>query len=265
MKNSPYLQQLDIMTQVTRKAGEIAREFQAKGFKQLDMKEKGDPFLTEADIAIDTHLKTSLMKAFPDYGWYSEETKPTEECLTKEFCFVVDPIDGTRDFVERNGEFSISVGLIHNGKPVVGIVYAPMKDRFISGAKGTGVMLNGEVQPAIAEKNVAGSEVVVSRSETRAGLWAPFEDKLNIGVVGSAAHKIALVAIGMADANPSLKPKNLWDICAGQFLVEEAGGHFVQLNGEEIEYTDINYRLKNYVAGPSKAYNTELMQILNSK
>ena len=263
MKNSLYTQQLDVMTQVTRTAGDIARNFQEKGFKQLDMKAKGDPFLTEADIAIDTHLKTSLMKAFPNYGWYSEETKPTEECLSKEFCFVVDPIDGTRDFVERNGEFSISVGLIHQGKPVAGIVYAPMKNRFVSGAKGTGVMLNGEVQPKLTEKPLEGSAVVVSRSETRAGLWTPFEDKLSIQVSGSAAHKIALVAIGMADANPSLKPKNLWDICAGQFLVEEAGGHFVQLNGQEIEYSDINYRLENYVAGPSEAYNTALMNVLN--
>ena len=251
------------MTKITREAGEIAREFQAKGFKQLDMKTKGDPFLTEADIAIDTHLKTSLMAAFPEYGWYSEETKPTEESLTKEFCFVVDPIDGTREFVERNGEFSISVGLIHHGQPVAGIVYAPMRDHFISGAKGTGVMLNGEATKAWQPKDVTESDIIISRSETRAGLWAPFADELKTRVVGSAAYKIALAAAGIADANASLKPKNLWDVCAGHFLIEEAGGQFVQLTGEPIEYADINYRLKNYIAGPSADYNQKLMAILN--
>lgn len=264
MKNSIYTHQLAAMTKATHEAGEIAKEFQAKGFKQLDMKTKGDPFLTEADIALDTHLKTELMKAFPDYGWYSEETPPTDDCLTKEFCWVVDPIDGTREFVERTKEFSISVGLIHQGKPVAGIVYAPMLNHFISGAKGTGVLLNGEQVAPWAEKPVEASDIIISRSETRAGLWEPFDGKLKTRVVGSAAYKIALAAAGLADATASLKPKNLWDICAGQFLVEEAGGHFVQLTGEEIDYTDVSFRLKNFAAGPNKAYVQGLVQLLTA-
>ena len=247
------------MLEATKAAGAIAKSFQEKGFKQLEMKDKGDPFLTEADIAIDTHLRETLTKAFPEYGWYSEETPPTENPLEKEFCFVVDPIDGTRDFVERNGEFSISVGLIHKGKPVVGFVYAPMKDRMISGAQGTGVLLNGEVVKPSASAELKNADVIVSRSETRKGLWTPYENSFKTRVVGSAAHKIAAVAAGLADANPSLRPKNLWDVCAGHFLILEAGGQFTQLDGSDIEYADVNFRLNNYLATSQESIHQALL------
>lgn len=258
MKQTPYQKQLDAMTLATEQAGEIAKEFQAKGFKQLDMKTKGDPFLTEADIAVDTHLKTTLMAAFPEYGWYSEETPPTDGCLKKEFCWVVDPIDGTREFIDRNGEFSISVGLVHRGKPIAGVVYAPMRDHFISGAKGTGVRVNGLAIKPWAAKPVDESDILISRSETNAGLWQPYADVLKTRVVGSAAYKIALAAAGFADATASLKPKNLWDVCAGHFLIEEAGGHFMQLDGSSIEYHQTDFRLSNFVAAPTKGYATQL-------
>ncbi len=262
MNTSQYQTQLDAIIIATKEAGEIARNFQEKGFKQLDDKTKGDPFLTEADLAIDKHLKQELMGKFPSYGWLSEESTPDDDCLEKEFCWIVDPIDGTREFVTGNGEFVVSVGLVRNGLPIAGAIYAPMKEHFIYGAKGTGVFLNGKKVVRPADKPLSESEIIISRSESAAGIWGKHQETLKTRVVGSVAYKIGLVAAGLADITASLKPKNLWDVCAGHMLVEELGYVFKDISGEDIVYKDINKQLTGLVACSSICSLEQLCQQL---
>ena len=231
-----YRPQLETIRSAITAAGEIARRFQTEGFEQLADKTKGDPFLTEADLAIDSYLQQTLLAAYPDYGWFSEETPPQDNPLAKEFCWVVDPIDGTREFVAMNGEFVISIGLVHHGKAVLGGIYAPMKNQLILGGVGCPVTLNGDHIPPAQPKPLAEIVCGISRSETAAGLWAPYQGVIPLQEIGSVAYKLGLVAIGEIDMTISLRPKNLWDVCAGHALIEASGGVFEDLDGSTVSY-----------------------------
>ncbi|MBI1364278.1 MAG: 3'(2'),5'-bisphosphate nucleotidase CysQ [Proteobacteria bacterium] len=258
------VQDLELMVQAAEKAGEIAYKFQTEGFKRLEDKASGDPFLTEADLAIDACLRELLTAARPDYGWLSEETEKDDSYLTRARSFVVDPIDGTRDFVEGTHEFAISIGLIEDGKAVAGVIYNPMKKHLISGAVGKGVFMNGQGVRQRGVEDVHDMDVLISVSETRKGLWAPYQGQLALRSVGSVAYKLGLVAAGMADATASLVGKSFWDICAGDALCRAAGLKMTDLSGRMIRYNTEGLRVDGIIAAPEQLH-TGLLTVLNKK
>jgi myo-inositol-1(or 4)-monophosphatase len=253
---------LALMVAAAEKAGEIARTFQTEGFERLEDKSSGDPFLTEADLAIDKALRESLTAARPDYGWLSEETENDDSHLHAKRSFVVDPIDGTREFVERTGEFAISIGLIEDGKPVAGVIYNPMKPHMISGCVGTGVFLNGEKIKSAQTVTLKEADIIVSRSETRRGQWKPFKDTITTRDVGSVAYKLGLVAAGLADATASVQGKSYWDICAGHALCLAAGKVFTDLSGNDVMYKTKDVRVNGLVATQSGLHK-DLLNVLS--
>lgn len=187
-----------------------------------EKKAGGDP-VTEADLAVDRILKEMLHR--PGEGWLSEETVDNPDRLDKERVWIVDPIDGTREFVEGIPEWCISVGLVVNGRPVAGGILNPQAGQLFLGTIEGGVTLNGTPARVTEKTTLAGARVLASRSEIRKGLWkslesAPFE----IVPCGSIAYKLAQVAAGLADATISLAPKNEWDVAAGAALVTAGGG-----------------------------------------
>jgi myo-inositol-1(or 4)-monophosphatase len=237
-----------------REAGAIARRYQSEGF-QTFTKTKGDPFLTEADTAIDTYLRTTLLAARPEYGWLSEETEDDNSRLAKTKCWVVDPIDGTRDFVERTGNFAVSAALVDAGAPVAAVVYNPMKEHLVSASKGDGLFLNGAKVAAKAVPSFLDAECLVSVTETRKGKWAALDSRVRTRPVGSVAYKLALVAAGLSDMTASLAEKNLWDICAGHLLCEEAGCIFTDLSGRSVRYDAGYLRVNGVIAAPPALYD----------
>lgn len=257
-----YQQQLAVLTAATKKAGAVARAFQEKGFERFEDKAQGDPFLTEADLAIDAYLRKTLSEAFPAYGWLSEETQTDAASLQNEFCWVVDPIDGTCGFIDGQSSFSISVGLVHQGAPVAGAVYAPMEDMLITGAQGEGVLLNG-VQVHAPPLVPAKRSVLVSVGEAKKGLWALHQEAFDLKPVGSIAYKIALVAAGKACGVVSLRPKSLHDVCAGHSLILAAGGTFQDLSGRNVAYKDPYHLLTGLVASRSTSFFGEISEYLH--
>ena len=138
--------------------------------------------------------------------------------------WVVDPLDGTREFVEGIPEWCVSVGLVEDGEPwPAGIATRPPA-RMILGA-GPGVTLNGRPARVSGRRELAGAMVLASRSEVRRGEWEGYRDEpFTIRPMGSVAYKLALVAAGLADATWTLAPKHEWDVAAGVALVLAAGG-----------------------------------------
>ena len=201
---------------------------------EYEIKDKGyhNP-VTTADYAADTHLKEVLTKARPDYGWLSEETVDSSDRLDKDRVWVVDPLDGTKEFVEGVPHFVVSVALVENGEPVVGVLFNPVtKETFIA-AKGEGAFLNDEP--------IGDMVILNSRSETRRGLWSLYDGTFGeLRSVGSVAYKLGLTAAGKADIFASLRPKNEWDICAGNCIINEAGGKLIDLNNEQRLYNQKN-------------------------
>ena len=203
-----------------------------------EIKDKGyhNP-VTTADNAADTRLKEILMVARPNYGWLSEETVDSPERLTKDRVWIVDPLDGTKEFIEGVPHFVVSVALVENGNPIVGVLYNPVTAETFTAAKGEGAELNGEEIQCATKDNVGNMVILNSRSETRRGLWTPYDGTFGeLRAIGSVAYKLGLTAAGQADIFASLRPKNEWDICAGNCIINEAGGKLIDLKGNRVVF-----------------------------
>jgi myo-inositol-1(or 4)-monophosphatase len=181
-----------------------------------------DP-VTEADLACDRALRDVLLE--PDEGWLSEETADDRDRLNKKRVWVVDPLDGTKEFVAGIPEWCVSVGLVEDGAAVAGGILNPAAGFIALGAEGLGCTLNGELVAHASTAGLDEARVLASRTEVDRGQWqhwgrAPFV----VQPMGSVAYKMARVACGLADATWTLVPKHEWDVAAGTALVIAAGG-----------------------------------------
>ena len=193
--------------------------------------------VTTADHVADSRLKEILTSVKPNYGWLSEETVDSPARLTKERAWVVDPLDGTKEFIEGVPHFVVSIGLVENGTPIVGVLYNPVTGETFSAAQGEGAHLNGKPIRCVTKNNVRDMVILNSRSETRRGLWQPFNGAFGeLRAIGSVAYKLGLTAAGKADIFASLRPKNEWDICAGNCIINEAGGKLIDLKGNHVSF-----------------------------
>ncbi len=224
MPNSSYssfLERIHSAIEATRPVfgrftpGEIHAEYKA-----------GHDPVTEADRALDTVLRNHLLR--PDEGWLSEESADDSSRLSREWVWVVDPLDGTREFVAGIPEFCVSIAMIHNGQPVAGGVFNPATDEVFLGTADSGLTYNGNPAKASKRSTLEGATVLASRSETKRGEWQTFQTApFKIQPMGSVAYKLARVSAGLADITFTLVPKHEWDIAAGAALVTSGGG-FVQ-------------------------------------
>lgn len=194
----------------------------------------GDDPLTIADATADRVIRECLRTAFPADGWLSEEDDPWPGTDTRRV-WVVDPLDGTREFVQNIPEFAVSIALTTDGRPTVAVVYNPIRDLLVSATRGGGVTVDARPAAVSGTVDLATAAVLASRSEVRRGQWSPYEAHCRVTPTGSIAYKLALVAIGEADATISLAPKHGWDVCAGVLLVEEAGGKVSLLDGSALD------------------------------
>src|SRR6202034_2990497 len=191
-----------------------------------------DP-VTEADRAVDAVLRQNLLR--DGEGWLSEETVDDLSRLDKSRVWVVDPLDGTREFVEGIPEFCVSIGYVENGRPVAGGIYNPATGETFLGSIASGVTYNGNPSQASQRKNLDGALVLASRSEVKRGDWKSFDNAaFTIRPMGSVAYKLALVSAGLADITFTLTPKNEWDVVAGAALVRSAGGFVSTLEKTEL-------------------------------
>jgi myo-inositol-1(or 4)-monophosphatase len=199
------------------------------GAIEAEYKVGHDP-VTEADRALDAVLRQELLRE--GEGWLSEESVDDPVRLERSRVWVVDPLDGTREFVKGIPEFCVSIGFVEDGRPVAGGIYNPATDETFLGSIESGVSYNGKPALPSQRQNLDGALVLASRSEVKRGEWKPFENSsLNIRPMGSVAYKLALVSVGLADATFTLTPKNEWDVVAGAALVQSAGG-FVSTLGK---------------------------------
>jgi myo-inositol-1(or 4)-monophosphatase len=192
------------------------------GAIQTEYKVGHDP-VTEADRALDAVLRKELLRN--GEGWLSEESVDDPLRLQCSRVWVVDPLDGTREFVQGIPEFCVSIGFVEDGCPVAGGIYNPATDETFLGSIGSGVTYNGKPSQPSQRKSMDGALVLASRSEVKRGEWKPFENAaFKIRPMGSVAYKLALVSAGLADVTFTLTPKNEWDVVAGEVLVQSAGG-----------------------------------------
>lgn len=219
---------------ITRAAGAAIMDYYQSDFSVRD--KMPDNPVTDADYAADRLLRERLLALLPEAGWLSEETADNAKRLEKEVVWVVDPLDGTKEFVMGIPEFTVSVALVKEGQPVLGIIFNPVTGELYAAERGKGMTFNGEEATTSGRAAFAGAVVDASRSEVKRGEFEPFASQVDVNVMGSIAYKLARVAAGQADATWSRGPKNEWDICAGALLVQEAGGRCVDLDDEAFTF-----------------------------
>ena len=181
----------------------------------------GRNVVTEADRELSDVLRKALLR--PGEGWLSEEDSDDSSRLSQEVVWIVDPLDGTREFVDGIPEWCVSIGLAIAGTVVAGGILNPATgERFVGGLN-SGVTYNGRRVEPTRKSNLAGAVVLASRQEYKRGEWARFEGRgFSVRATGSVAYKLALVAAGLADATWTLSPKHEWDVAAGVALANSA-------------------------------------------
>ena len=256
--------ELKLAIDAAKKAGAIIMNYYKADYEIRD-KSYHNP-VTTADHAADSCLKKLLMEARPEYGWLSEETVDSPDRLSKERVWVVDPLDGTKEFIEVVPNFVVSVALVENGFPIVGVLFNPVTKEIFTAASDEGAHLNGEIIHCVTKEDVCDMVILNSRSETRRGLWAPYGDTFGeLRAIGSVAYKLGITAAGKADIFASLRPKNEWDICAGNCIINEAGGKLIDLNGNQRKYNQAKTLIEpGLIAGELGAVD-KTFQVLKSK
>lgn len=202
--------------------------------KSCPWKQAGVEFKSGDDpvTLADRELNELLLSALPQSGdgWLSEETADDPARLQAKRVWIVDPLDGTREFVQAIPEWCISVALVEDGIAVAGGIANPLTNELILGSLENGITVNGV--PGPVKRDSSDRVVLASRSEVKRGEWsgaakAPFA----LTPMGSVAYKMARVAAGLADATWTFVPKHEWDVAAGAVLVAASGGEVMTLDG----------------------------------
>jgi len=221
MQSKSYSQILERIQAALEASRSVFARFTA-GDIEAEYKAGHDP-VTEADRALDAVLHKELLRE--GEGWLSEESVDDPVRLERSRVWVVDPLDGTREFVQGIPEFCVSIGFVENGRPVAGGICNPATNEVFLGSIESGITYNGKPAQPSQRRSLEGALVLASRSEVKRGEWKALENSpIKIRPMGSVAYKLALVATGRADVTFTLTPKNEWDVVAGAALVQAAGG-----------------------------------------
>ena len=216
---------------------------------RLDVSLKDDLSpVTRADREADGILKTRLTR-LRHSAWLSEETADSSARLGAPSIWIVDPLDGTKEFIKGIPEYCSAVALVEEGRPVLGVVHNPVTLETYWAVRGAGAFLNGE--PISVRE---GNRMLASRSEIPRGEFEPFAGGWEVVATGSIEYKLALVAAGKGAATLSRGPKHEWDVCAGALIVEEAGGLATDVLGGTLAYNQAFPKVKGILAGAPEAH-----------
>ena len=214
---------LPLLIEAAREAGRIATRYAGPGARRWDKPEGAGP-VTEADLAVNAMLERTLLAARPGYGWLSEETEDNPARLSHERVFIVDPIDGTRSFVEGSSTWAHALAVAEHGRVIAAVVYLPRRDMLFSAVLGQGAFLNGAPIAATRQTALEAAEILAARPHLNALHWrggrAPHFSR---AYRPSLAYRMALVAQGRFDGMLTLRPSWEWDIAAGDLILREAG------------------------------------------
>ncbi|HLH76337.1 MAG TPA: 3'(2'),5'-bisphosphate nucleotidase CysQ [Candidatus Binataceae bacterium] len=242
-------------------AGRIIRDYFGGEAFTVGSKGKQGP-VTSADLEADAAVKSILGEAFPADAWLSEETADNSARLSCQRVWIVDPLDGTKEFIKRIPEFAVAIALAQEGVPVVGVTYNPIKDELFWAARGRGAFLGEQPIHVTPTTNLGRAKLLISRSEEARGRWKPFEHLALLKATGSVAYKLALVAAGRGDATFSRSPKSEWDVAAGHILLSEAGGLLTARDGSALRFNQPTVRVPGIIAS-NRLLHPQLVALAN--
>jgi len=257
---------------LARKAGVIILDFYEKGF-EVEEKIFADNFsepVTIADRTASRIIVEGLGEAFPNDGILSEEEPDDERRLTKNRVWIIDPLDGTQGFVEKNGDFAVQIGLAENGEAILGVVFLPLENvLYYASRTGGAFMIETDGQPKrlqvsgvtdFAEMSLAVSRNHRSPKMNRVLQAFGLRREIKRGSVGL---KIGLIAQQIADLYIHFSPRTKhWDTCAPEIILREAGGNLTDAFGERIVYNTTDVHNHNGVLATNGAAHAKVVSSL---
>ena len=245
---------LALIADAAREAGAVAFGFFNQSPEVWWKNDDRSP-VSAADFAANKTLETILRKARPDYGWLSEETEDDADRLSRETLFIVDPIDGTRAFLGGQKVWCVSVAVVHHGRPVAGVLYAPALEELYEAAEGGVALKNGS---PFTVSNAGPEETSrIAIGEDLLKTFAPeFRDRVTRHKhVPSLAYRIAMVADGRLEGTFVKGNSHDWDLAAADLILSRAGGALVDLAGRPILYNRADVTHKILCAAPAPRIN----------
>lgn len=220
----------DKIVAITREAGDLAmQQWQAGKNAENTWEKSPGQIVSEADIAVDNFLRERLEALLPEAGWLSEETAEDKSLSGRDMAWVVDPIDGTKDFVKGKPGWCVSVALVQNGAPIFGVLNAPAMDEMWAAKAGSHTEVNGKALKASQRMDYNGARLPVEELPDNIDLTAVFKPN-------SIALRLAMVADDRADLVVSTRWGSEWDIAAAHVIVEEAGAIVTDAHGKKLRY-----------------------------
>lgn len=259
--------ELSAAVELARDAGRLVMEIYARDFA-VAYKSKNDP-VTEADKIANGYIVAQLRARFPSDGIIAEESLERGDALEKRRCWFVDPLDGTKEFIAKNGEFSVMIGLAIDGVSTLGVVYQPALDKLYRGVVGDGALLEqrGEQRPlAVSDQaDPARLKLVVSRSHRPASIEQIMQ---RLGATeempsGSVGVKVGRIAERDADLYVHVSDKSsLWDACAPEAIMHAAGGRFVHVDGSAIQYKTADVQNRRGILACNAASYARVLEVV---
>ena len=244
---------LNLLITAAQKAGELAKNYDFKRLKVWEKEGTAGP-VTEADIEIDRMLFQYLTAARPDYGWLCEESTNDIPHYERACSFVIDPIDGTRDFIKGGNNWSHSFAVVKNGKVSAAVVYVPRQDLLFSAYLGGGSWLNGERIKIKAINKTGEFDLIAAKLVEDDKIWkSNSKPKFNREHKPSIAFRMASVSCGKYHAMMSLRDSWEWDVCAGSLLITESGGIVLDRNLEPPVFNTKRQYISGIIAGTAAA------------
>jgi myo-inositol-1(or 4)-monophosphatase len=244
--------EVSVAREAASAAGDVIARYATSDRESWDKAE--DSPVTRADLDANRIICEMLREAFPGDAILSEETADSADRLGAERVWIIDPLDGTKEFIEGVPQFAVSIALAQRGDPVVGVVYQPLSREGFWGALGRGAHLDEQPVRVSSATRLEDCIVLSSRTEMKRGQLERYSGWFReISPIGSVALKLAFIAAGRADLWISAAPKSEWDVCGGDLLVREAGGTFVTLAEGPRIYNQSEVLLEPVMAaGPPK-------------
>lgn len=228
---------LPLLIDAAEAAGKIAAKYWNKAPLVWDKPDDLGP-VSEADLEVDRMLRTELLAARPDYGWLSEETEDDLSRLDNERVFIVDPIDGTRSFVEGRRAFAHSLAVAERGRIVAGVVFLPMLERMFTAARGAGAALNGVRLTASTHGESPRATLLATRPNLKDHHWPGGVPVIERSYRPSLAYRVALIGEGRFDGMVTFRDTWEWDVAAGTLIAEEAGAIATDRHGDTLIFNN---------------------------
>ena len=260
MRSSEHAAEWRCLRRAVAAAGELAlSHFRARGAHWF----KGPgQIVTAADLEVDRLLHESLIGAFPDDAWLSEEGADDGTRLRHHRVWVVDPIDGTHAFANGLPEFAISIALLRHSAPVLGVVFNPATGECFEAERACGAWCGGVRLRVSTHDVLQGARLLSSRTEMRRRHWPALMPEADFTDLSSLAYKLALVAAGRFDGLISRRASHDWDLAAAQLLITEAGGWLTGAGGAALVLNQPEPRHASLAAAGTESLHRELLERL---